>query len=90
MAASLLDALGLPELITAGLDEYTELALALARDRERLRTLRNRILAARTTSPLFDGARFARDVESAYLTMWARHRSGEPPAGFEVPASQTR
>ena len=71
VAASLLTAAGLPELITETAEDYEHLALALARDPVRLRAYRDRLAAARATAPLFDTPRLARDLEAAYLRMLA-------------------
>ena len=84
MAASLLDAVGLPELITHGAAQYEALALRLAREPARLHGLRTRLAAARATAPLFDSARFTRHLEAAYRQMGQRHQQGLPPAGFDV------
>ena len=69
VAASLLTAAGLPELITETAEEYEQLALALARDPARLRAYRDRLTAGHATAPLFDTPRLARDLEAAYLQM---------------------
>ena len=69
VAASLLQALGLPELVTESLADYEALALALARDPQRLAEVRNRLDEARSASPLFDIDRFRADIEDAYLDM---------------------
>jgi predicted O-linked N-acetylglucosamine transferase (SPINDLY family) len=71
VAASLLTAAGLPELITESAQEYEQLALALARNPARLRALRERLDTNRATAPLFDTPRLARDLEAAYLRMLA-------------------
>ena len=71
VAASLLTAAGLPELITESAEEYEALALALARDPARLRALRDKLAANRATAPLFDTPRLARDLEAAYIQMLA-------------------
>ncbi|HEX8204161.1 MAG TPA: tetratricopeptide repeat protein, partial [Isosphaeraceae bacterium] len=84
VAGSLLRAVGLPELVTTSLAEYRDQALRLARDASLLAGLRARLLANRAISPLFDAGRFARNLETAYATMWANHRSGEPPRAFAV------
>ena len=84
VAASLLNAVGLPELITRTLDEYEALALALAADPARLAGLKTKLAANRLTAPLFDTERFCRHLESAYETMAQRARRGEPPASFAV------
>ena len=69
VAASLLKAIELPELITGNLADYEALALKLAREPETLAALKAKLAANRTTTPLFDRARFARAVEAAYLAM---------------------
>jgi predicted O-linked N-acetylglucosamine transferase (SPINDLY family) len=51
-----------------------------------LASVRARVEAARTASPLFDTARFTRNLEAAYAHMWERHQRGEPPAAFAVEA----
>jgi predicted O-linked N-acetylglucosamine transferase (SPINDLY family) len=86
MAASLLDAVGLPELITQSEADYEALALRLANEPALLRGLRERLEANRLRSPLFDTERFTRHLERAYDGMWARHAAGLPPQGFDVPA----
>ena len=84
MAASLLEAVGLPELITDHAADYEALALGLASDPERLAALRARLQSARQSAPLFDTPRFTRELESAYEAMWQRHLQGLPPAPIEV------
>jgi protein O-GlcNAc transferase len=85
VAASLLNAVGLPELVTESLADYEALALALARDPTRLAALRARLEASRATAPLFDAARFCRGLETAYAMMWETALAGTPPHGFSVP-----
>ena len=84
VATSLLGALGLPELVTETLADYEALALALAREPQRLRPLREKLALGRTTAPLFDTAATTRALEAAYAQMWERHRRGEAPRGFAV------
>lgn len=85
VGASLLGALGLPELITASVAEYERTALDLMRDPVMLAALRRRLDAARGTASLFDPAAFARRLESAYAVMAGMHRRGEAPRSFAVP-----
>ncbi len=87
VAASLLHAAGLPELVTHTLSEYEQTALSLARDPAALNRIRSRLAKNRDTSPLFDTARFTRNLEAAYTIMWQRAESGEPPASFTAAAS---
>jgi predicted O-linked N-acetylglucosamine transferase (SPINDLY family) len=86
VAASLLHAVGLPELVTQNLDQYAALAIELAGNPERLRQIRERLAHNRTRYPLFDTVRFCRHVEAAYTQMWERYRAGLAPVSFEVPA----
>ena len=84
VAASLLHAVGLPELVTGSLPEYEALALRLAKNEGFLKETKEKLARNRLTQPLFDTARFTRNIESAYRRMWERHQRGEPPRAFEV------
>jgi predicted O-linked N-acetylglucosamine transferase (SPINDLY family) len=84
VAASLLRAIDMPELISASLDEYEALALALAQDPARLAALREKLARNRESQPLFDTIRTTRALEAAYTTMWQRSQAGLPPAAFRV------
>ena len=86
VAASLLAAVGLPELITASLGDYEALALKLATTPALLAAIREKLQVGRETSPLFDTDRFRRHIESAYLTMYERHLRGAAPESFDVAA----
>lgn len=87
VAASLLSAVGLPELITHSLADYEALALKLARDTDSLAAIREKLARNRLTHPLFDSARSCRHIELAYLRMWEMHQRAEPPRSFSVPPS---
>ncbi len=84
VAASLLKAVGLPELITHSLAEYETLALRLATERGMLAELKAKLARNRETCALFDTDRFRRHIEAAYVTMWERHQRREPPVSFAV------
>jgi len=86
VAASLLRAIEMPELITYSLAEYEALALKLARDPALLAATKDKLAKNRLTTPLFDTERFTRHLESAYQTMYERAQRGEPPASFTVEA----
>ncbi len=75
VAASLLQAVGLPELVTHNLQDYESLSLALAQEPVRLSMLRNTLSGNRASAPLFDTARFARSIEAAYFAMRDRWRT---------------
>ena len=86
VAASLLNAVGLPELITRDAAAYEALAIALGRDPARAGVLKAKLAAAIPSAPLFNTPRFTRHLEGAYRLMWQRHAAGLPPEGFAVPA----
>jgi len=88
VAGSLLNAVGLPELITDNLEDYEALALKLARDQNLLAAIKAKLAQNRETFPLFETDRFRRHIESAYETMWERYQRGEPPASFGVGQSR--
>ena len=85
VAASLLHAVGLDELITQSLAEYEAQALALARQPTLLADIKQKLARNRAIYPLFDTDRSRRAIEAAYVEMHARHRRGEAPASFAIP-----
>ena len=85
VAGSLLQAIGLPELIADNLSDYETLALKLATTPALLADIRSRLERNRITHPLFDIDRCRRHVESAYITMYERYQRGELPQSFSVP-----
>jgi predicted O-linked N-acetylglucosamine transferase (SPINDLY family) len=70
VAASMLTALDLRELIAETAQEYETLALALARDPERLKALRAKLAVNRKTMPLFDTSDFASKLERLYCALF--------------------
>lgn len=84
VAASILSAAGLDELVLPGIDAYLARARELARAPEDLQALRARVVAARQCSPLFDAGRSVRHLEAAYRAMIERAIRGEPPAAFDI------
>ena len=87
VAASLLTAAGLPELVTSSLEAYEALAVRLAEDATALATLRHRLEDNRRRSPLFDAKRFVHHLERAYDTMWRLHTGRHPPQSFALRAT---
>jgi len=79
VAASLLTAIGLPELIATTQPRYEERAIELALNPERLAQIRAKLKDNRLTSPLFDTPRFARNLEAAYAAIYDRYLAGLPP-----------
>ncbi len=84
VAGSLLHAIGLPELVTASIEDYKAKALGFARQPEMLAAVREKLARNRLTMPLFDSARSCRDIEAAYFRMWTIHQEKQEPHGFSV------
>ncbi len=87
VAASLLRAIGLPELIAPTLEAYEQRAIELARAPAALAALRTRLAANRRVMPLFDTERYARDLERAFERMHELRGAGRPAEAFEVEAA---
>ena len=87
VAASLLHAVDLDELVCADAPAYRDAVLALAADPARRAQLKAHLLAQRSVSPLFDGARFARELEQLYRRMWERSTRGLPSEHLPAMAS---
>jgi len=83
VGASLVSAAQLPQLACRNVEDYVDSAVRLAQQPAELQAMR-RTLAARERLPLFDTARFVRDLERAYALMWKRHLAGEEPRAFSV------
>jgi protein O-GlcNAc transferase len=84
VAASLLNAIGLPELITENLAEYEAKAIKLAHSPILMRALREKLGKNKLTAPLFDACRLTHHIESAYSAMWDIFKRGEAPRNFSV------
>jgi predicted O-linked N-acetylglucosamine transferase (SPINDLY family) len=79
VAASLLNAVNLPELITTTQDQYESLAIELATNPEKLKIIKDKLVNNLPTAPLYDTPLFTRHLESAYLTMYDRYQNGLDP-----------
>jgi predicted O-linked N-acetylglucosamine transferase (SPINDLY family) len=79
IAASLLTAIGVPELITSTQQQYEQLAIQLSLNPHRLAQIRAKIRDNRLSSPLFDTPRFARSLEAAYVAIHDRYQAGLSP-----------
>ncbi|MFO1396389.1 MAG: tetratricopeptide repeat protein [Burkholderiales bacterium] len=77
VAASLLHAVGLPELVMADREAYVQRAIALAGDAAALARYREHLAGPGRASPLFDTVRITGALEQAYLAMAAQHIAGE-------------
>jgi predicted O-linked N-acetylglucosamine transferase (SPINDLY family) len=84
VAASLLIALALPELVTGDLEGYYRTAQVLAHTPDRLAPLRQRLGQRRLAGPPFDTDLFRQHLESAYRSMWERYQRGEAPADIDL------
>jgi protein O-GlcNAc transferase len=84
VAASLLQSVGLPELITSNLADYEAMALRLAQNPALLGHIRTRLAENRLIRPLFDIELSRRHIEAAYTAMWERWQRGETPKSFDV------
>ena len=84
VATSLLEACDLGHLAVETAPEYEQLALELALAPHRVAALKEHLLRARTSAPLFDTPRFCRHLEAAYLEIWRRHLGGEQPSPLWV------
>ena len=73
VAASILHAMGLPELVVGSLEEYQAVALRLATDPDARSALRQRIAINRARWPLFDTERYVRNLESGFEQAWSLH-----------------
>jgi predicted O-linked N-acetylglucosamine transferase (SPINDLY family) len=79
VAASLLTAIDLPELIATTQEEYEALAVELATNPERLKAIKQKLARNRLTTPLFDTKLFTKHIEDAYTQMVERYRANLAP-----------
>lgn len=87
VAASLLQALDLPELVTGDWHSYEDAAVRLAQNPAELSALRAKLADNRAVKPLFDTGQWTLQIENAYRHMHARQQAGEAPESFDVPAA---
>ncbi|HEV2271029.1 MAG TPA: tetratricopeptide repeat protein [Steroidobacteraceae bacterium] len=84
VGASLLRAVGLPDLIASTQDQYEQLAVELASNPQRMAAIREKLAGNLATAPLFDTAASARHLEAAYARMYDRYHAGLPPEHIGV------
>ena len=84
VAASLLNAIGLVELITLNQEQYEDTAVELAIDPQRLRKMTDTLCANRLTLPLFDTRLFTRHIEAAYGAIYERYQAELPPCPIRI------
>jgi len=90
VSESLLKNIGLPDLVCDTEQDYVDLVVELAQNREKREMVRSWIEQNRFQSPLFDTERFTRHLETAFETMIARAKSGQMPAHFDIAALPPR
>ncbi|QWE08769.1 tetratricopeptide repeat protein [Polynucleobacter ibericus] len=79
VAASLLNAVGLPDMVVETQEEYEVLALDLATHPEKLQEIKARLKGNLLTAPLFDTPLFTKNLENAYIEIYKRHQKAIPP-----------
>jgi predicted O-linked N-acetylglucosamine transferase (SPINDLY family) len=79
VAASVLQTIELPELITSTFEDYEELAVQLGKDPRRLAGIRQKLVRNRLETPLFDIPLFTRHLEAAYAKIYERYQADAPP-----------
>jgi predicted O-linked N-acetylglucosamine transferase (SPINDLY family) len=84
VAASVLNAVGLPELVTTTAESYERTAVDLANHPEKLAAIKCKLAENRLSSPLFDTELFTRHIEAAYRVMYDRYQLGLPPDHIAV------
>jgi protein O-GlcNAc transferase len=84
VAASLLTAIGLPELIVSTPERYEDLAVHLATDAQRLAEIKQRLAENRLTAPLFDTQRYTRHIEAAYTKLYERYQANLPAEHIDL------
>ena len=84
VAASLLNAIGLPELITNTQEEYEALAIDLAMNPQKLTDIKLKLAKNRLTAPLFDTPLFTKNLEAAYIKMIERYQADLEPEHISI------
>ena len=79
MGGSLLNAIGLPELVCHSQNEYEDLAIDLGKNREKLEEMKEKLAKNRLTMPLFDTTLFTRNLEVAYEKVYERYQNDLSP-----------
>jgi protein O-GlcNAc transferase len=85
MAASVLYAIGLPELIATTPDAYEQMAIELATQPEKIAAIKRKVVENRLSTPLFDTKLFTKHIEAAYIAMHERYQAGLPPTHLYIP-----
>jgi len=84
VAASLLNAIELPELITTSQEQFEALAIELATHPTKLKAIKEKLDRNRLTTALFDTTRFTKHIEAAYTKMYERYQADLPPDHLNI------
>jgi predicted O-linked N-acetylglucosamine transferase (SPINDLY family) len=84
VTSSILQAVGMPELVTRHPEDYQRLAIELASEPDALASVKEKLARNRFVYPLFDCTRFARNIEASFERMWQIYLSGRQPEAFAV------
>jgi predicted O-linked N-acetylglucosamine transferase (SPINDLY family) len=84
VAGSILNAIGLSELVTTSEKEYEALAIELASNATQLINIKNKLIQNRLTTPLFNTTLFTKNLETAYTLMYERYQAGLDPDHINV------
>ena len=79
MGASIVSALNLPELVANHIEEYEKIAIDLAKNPDKLKVIKDKLLKNLSTAPLYDTKRFTKNIEAAYSEMYERYQKGLKP-----------
>jgi predicted O-linked N-acetylglucosamine transferase (SPINDLY family) len=90
VAASLLNAIRLPELITSSYEQYEQLAVELATKAQRLSEIRRTLAANRSTAPLFNTRIHTSHLEAAYAEIYERYQAELPSADIILESCRIR
>ena len=84
VAASLLNVVDLPELITATQEDYESLAISLANNPTEIQKIKNKLEANLPNSDLYNIQKFTSNIEAAYQSMYQRYQNDSPPDHFYI------
>ena len=84
MCASILNAIGLSELIADSLSSYEALAISLAGDPVRMKAIKDKLKSNIGQAPLFNSKLFTQNLETAYQIVYERYQENLPPKNIYV------
>ena len=79
IAAGLLNAIELPELVVTNLDNYEALAIELATNSAKLNAIKRKLRTNRDVASLFNTKLSTRNIEAGYMAVYERDQAGLPP-----------